>query len=195
MQRLTRVLVIGMLGVSFVGINTAWAGDAPATVQVPPGAAMTVVATRTAGRAGEVFTVDVYLSNVNDLGGYQIRLKTSGGTQGSLTLSDALIDSSRKDYVYGSVQILDVVNKAEGVMMAIRAVPVSAPESNVGKPRYAGTFKFTASADAKGVFTITAEKGPDACMVTSSVAQDIAFTSKAATITIGAAPKRGPIRR
>ncbi|MHC4698573.1 MAG: hypothetical protein ACYTFA_17720 [Planctomycetota bacterium] len=195
MQGLTRILVIGMLGASFVGISTAWAGDAPATVQVPPGAAMTAVATRTAGRAGEVFTVDIYLSNINDLGGYQIRLKTSGGTQGSLTLSDALIDSSRKDYVYGPVQILDVVNKTAGVMMAIRAVPVSAPESNVGKPRYAGTFKFTASADAKGVFTIVAEKGPDASMVTNSIAQDIPFTTKAATITIGAVPKRPTTRR
>ncbi len=193
MQRIMRVVLIGVLGVSILGIDTAKGGEArrPAVLQVPDGAGATAVARRTAGRAGETFVVDVYLSNIADLGAYQIRLKASGGTRGSLTQQSAMVDRSRKDFVFGADNVIAAVSEDTGIVLVARDAPRAAGTVTVGKPRYVGTFNFLASADAKGVFSIMVEKGPDASILTNAIAQTVSFeVGKAPTITIGAVPKR-----
>ena len=189
MRYVTTVLVIGILGAWMMGGSAAIAGDerAPAALEVPKGPAMTAVATRTSGRAGDVFPVDVYVSNIAALNAYQIKLKATGGAQGSLTLTDIAIDTSRKNYVFGLDRIEKIVDRNGGRAAAVKS------DTNgvaVGKPVYAATLSFKASDDAKGTFTIAIEKGPAASMLTNSSAQEISFEpGKAATITIGT-PKR-----
>ena len=131
--------------------------------------------------------MDVYLSNIPDLGAYQLLVKATGGTQGTLTVQDLVINRDRKDYVFGSDQIVDVVNKHMALLGAVK----SSGGATVGKPMYAGTFNFVASADAKGGFSIVIEKGPAASLMTNSTAQELPFEfGKTATITIGVKQKR-----
>ncbi|MFQ5590588.1 MAG: hypothetical protein ACE5HE_05450 [Phycisphaerae bacterium] len=189
MQHLTRVMVLGALGVGMVGLSAVRADDAraPTNLQVPRGAGVTAATLRSSGRPTEVFPVHVYLSNIPDLGAYQIRLKAEGGTRGSLSVRDLTIERSRKDYVFGTEEIVDVVNRTDAILGAVKARGGTA----VGKPRYAGTFNFEASADAKGVFSIVIEKGPAATLLTNSVAQTLPFElGQIATITVSGAPKR-----
>ena len=194
MQQLTRALALGMLGVGIIGVNAAQAGDTreKVTLQVPQGAGVTAAALRTTGRAGEVFPVHVYLSNINDLGAYQLRLKATGGTQGTLTVKDLKIDQTRKDYVFGQEKTVPTISRDTALLAAVKW----SGGATIGKPLYAGTFDFVASADAKGVFSIVIEKGPAASLLTNSVAQTLPFElGKTATITIGATPKRSSTDR
>ncbi len=189
MKHLARAMVLGMLGVGIVGVGVTQADDARSrtNLQVPQGAGVTAAAVQTSGRPGGVFPVDVYLSNIPDLGAYQLRLQATGGTRGTLTVQDLVIDRARKDYVFGQAEIVDVANKHMALLGAVK----SSGGSTVGKPMYAGTFNFVASADAKGVFSVIIEKGPAASLMTNSVAQELSFElGKTATITIGAKQKR-----
>ncbi len=189
MQHLARAMVLGTLGVGIVGVGVTEADDARSrtNLQVPQGAGVTAAALQTSGRPGGVFPVDVYLSNIPDLGAYQLLVKATGGTQGTLTVQDPVINRDRKDYVFGQADIVDVVNKHQTVLGAVK----SSGGATVGKPMYAGTFNFVASADAKGVFSIVIEKGPAASLMTNSVAQEFSFEfGKTATITIGKVRKR-----
>ena len=97
MRYITAVLAMGILGVWVIGGGAAIAGDArvPTAVEVPKGAGMTAVTARTSGRAGDLFAVDVYLSNVADLGAFQIKLKATGGTAGSLVVENIVLDTAR----------------------------------------------------------------------------------------------------
>lgn len=189
MQHFARAMVLGMLGVGIVGVSVTQADDARSrtNLQVPQGAGVTAAAVQASGRPGGVFPVDVYLSNIPDLGAYQLLVKATGGTQGTLTVKDLEINRDRKDYVFGQAQIVDVLSKHQNLLAAVKSIGGAA----VGKPMYAGTFHFVASADAKGVFSIVIEKGQAASLMTNSVGQEFQFEfGKTATITIGAVGKR-----
>ena len=150
---------------------------------------MTVMASRAQARPGALVAVDVYLSNIDDLGAYQVRLTASGGRQGSLNIEDVQIDRTRTDYVFGGDQIVDMV---DGRARSARAgaVRVQGGTAVDTYPMYAATFYFRASQDARGTFTINVEKGPAASMMTTSSAVVIPFDVGApAAITI-AMPKR-----
>ena len=188
MRHVTMALTVGLFGVWLIGVESANAGDArsPADMKVPKGPAVTAAATRTSGRAGELFPVDVYLSNINDLGAYQVNVTMIGGAKGSLTLEDVVIDKARPNYVFGKDNVIDVVDKKGPRAAAVR----SSGSTNVGKPLYAATFYFRASPDATGAFTTNVGVGPVKSMLTDSKGREIVVhTGKPATITITGAKR------
>ncbi len=121
MQHLARAMVLGMLGVGIVGVSVTQADDARSRpkLQVPQGAGVTAAAIQASGQPGQVFPVDVYLSNIPDLGAYQLLVKATGGTQGTLTVQDLAINRDRKDYVFGQAEIVDVVSKHQNLLAAV----------------------------------------------------------------------------
>lgn len=185
--------VLGVLTIH-IGVTSAEKPRRATTLQVPDGAGMTAMASRAQARPGALVAVDVYLSNIDDLNAYQVRLTASGGRQGSLTTEDVQIDRTRADYVFGDDQIVDMV---DGRARSARAGAVRLQGGTaVGThPRYAATFYFRASLDAKGTFTINVEKGPAASMMTTSSAVVVPFEAGGPVAITIATPRRKLSRR
>ncbi|UCE62256.1 MAG: hypothetical protein JSU63_11190 [Phycisphaerales bacterium] len=184
MQNVFKRLVAVTLVVGLISGVTAFAGDtrAPADLQVPEGPGLTTVATQSTGKAGDLFAVDVYLSKFQDLGAYQVVLSATGGTSGSLVAENVKVDRTRQDYVFKGSQVVEALYKERNMRIGMvrQGGGIQVPE-----PRYAGTYYFRASSDAKGTFTINAKIGPADSMATNSIAVDVPFTvGKASTINI-----------
>ncbi|MHC4697065.1 MAG: hypothetical protein ACYTFA_10010 [Planctomycetota bacterium] len=191
MKNETIALTMAILGGLTIDIGAASPEmpRTPTTLRVPDGPGMTVMASQAPARPGTLVAADVYLSNIDDLGAYQVRLKASGGRLGSLTIEDVQIDRTRADYVFGDDQILDVVDSKAPSAQA-GAVSVEGGTAVGTNPMYAATFYFRASQDAKGTFTINLEKGPAASMMTTSKAVVVPFkVGQPVAITI-TTPKR-----
>ncbi|UCE61335.1 MAG: hypothetical protein JSU63_06220 [Phycisphaerales bacterium] len=192
MRYATRILGLALFGSWMIGANLTYAGDVGAQAGLPvrEGASMTVAAARTSGWPGELIPVHVYLSNVDNLAAYQVILTVSGGTTGSLLLEDLTIDRSRTDYVFGTDEIVEMIDNNGGRIGAARF----SGETGVGKSLYAATFHFRASPDAAGSFTVNVEIGSES-LLANVVAQRISFRAgEAATISIKT-PKRAPTQR
>ncbi len=134
----------------------------------PPGGpatiGMTMSAVPASGSAGDLFDVEVFGGEFANLRGYEIGLSASGGTTGSLTLEDIVVDELRSDYVFaglGPFQSFDT-----STVRMLNALDGDAVASLTAK--YLATFKFRASADASGTFTVSARPDPDTFAVDSS---------------------------
>src|SRR5207244_658745 len=93
--------------------------------------------------------------SVKGLRSYQVSLDTNGGSAGSLTRTDLVINKNRPDYVFGTEQSIVAEDKAGG-----RAGAVLFDGSvDVAKGGYLGTYAFEASADAKGSFAVNVQVG------------------------------------
>ncbi len=146
----------------------------PAGLRTPAGPSMTAVAKRAAARPGASIAVDVYLSNIEDLGAYQIGLTTSGGTSGHLTAEQVEIDRTRMGYVFAAVETVDMLDhKPRSARIAVSS---NAGGAQVGaEPRYAGTFHFRASKNAMGTFLIDIGVSPASSIMTTSQGVAIPF--------------------
>ncbi len=149
---------------------------------IPVGSAMLLVPSRTVIQPGEAVSVDVYLSNVQDLRTYQTSLMTRGGDAGSLTREDVVLNSTRADFVFAGQQKVDAVDQSGGRVGAV----LFNGSVNVGDPAYIGTYTFRASADATGLFRIGVDIKDRASLLWSSSNQAINFSAGSATITVGA---------
>ena len=118
------------------------------------GAAFTVVA---AGQSNGEYVFDVFVQNVPELRTYQVKLEATGGTAGSLTMTDVRIDESRPDYVFTgneAIKAADHGGSRLGGTLFSGTVAVSAP-------KYAGTWRFRPSSDAAGTFNINVITGSE----------------------------------
>ncbi len=143
----------------------------------PTGAAFSVVP---AGQANGEYVFDVYVQNVADLRTYQIKLEATGGTAGSLTMTDVRIDEARPDYVFAeneAIKAADHGGSRLGGTLFNGTVAVAAP-------KYAGTWKFRPSADAAGTFKINVVSGPES-FISNMQNQPLPIGSVGATVQIG----------
>lgn len=147
------------------------------------------MASHAQARPGALVAVDVYLSNIDDLGAYQAMVTASGGSQGSLTIEDVQIQTFREDYVFGDDQIIDMVDRKPRTARA-GAVSVEGGAVVDASPMYGATFYFRASQDAKGTFTIEVEKGPAASMMTTPNGVVIPFEAGEPTAITIVTPRR-----
>ena len=146
MRKVMVALAAGMLIVGFSGV-LAQAED-KATPQLPT---MSVKALQKVAKPGGTVTVELYVSNVFDLGVYQFHVAASGGETGALTFEDGVIDLTRKDYVFTGSSSVPAFDK-KGVRGG--AVVMGGAGKDVTKPEYIGTATFRVSPDAKGAFEI-----------------------------------------
>lgn len=140
---------------------------------------VTVVPRRESASTGGTVTVDVFVSNVSKLRTYQFALDTSGGTSGTLTRTDGVVDQTRGDFVFGSDQVIQAVDKIHG---RFGAVLFSGGKDVTGQS-YVGTYSFQASPDAKGAFTVSVNPTRMSFMTDAS-GNDIPFRSVPATVTL-----------
>lgn len=124
----------------------------------PAGPLVTVVA---AGEARGQYLVDVYVEGVDSMRGYQIRLTTGGGESGELELNDVTIDDSREDFVFFGSQTIGASSARIRQLASVRFDgPTTATDA-----KYLGTYAYTPTGDASGLFRVNVEPGNDSVLV------------------------------
>jgi len=146
----------------------------------PIGPTITVVPSATQVQAGQPINVDVFISGVTDLRGYQVAVDVSGGRTGQLSISDMTVDTSRPDFVFGNAQAVNTVDRATGRMLAaMYSGGVAALQS-----KYLGSYTLSSNG-AAGDFTVQVRLGNDT-MLRSSNGDSISHQLGAdATINVG----------
>lgn len=103
--------------------------------------------------ATESVEIEVFVENVVDLRLYEIVLKVVDNTSGSLDLTAVTIDETRNDFVFAGISPLVCLPDLDN--LRIICSPLSEDCVTVAATRaYLGTYTFTASSDAYGVFQI-----------------------------------------
>lgn len=154
------------------------------------GPLVTVSGSHAAILAGQVFTVDTFVSGVPDLGAYQVALDVSGGSSGSILIEDVEIIATRPDYVFDAtaIKVTDPqLFRAASVMMD---GGVDAEEL-----AYMATYTLRATADASGTFEVSIKTG-ERSLLRDSEAIPIPFRpGQGFSITVGNTVKRKAISR
>ncbi|UCE58163.1 MAG: DNRLRE domain-containing protein [Phycisphaerales bacterium] len=131
------------------GIAGVGASDTPtATISLIPASQWV--------RPGELVSIDVYVSGVPDLRGYEVGLDALGGTWGELSLESIEIDEDFDDYVFGGSMSFSGIALNTGRMACAAVDPVSAME-----PAYLGTYYFRVQKRAFGTFQVVVRLGAD----------------------------------
>jgi len=131
---------------------------------------------------GDTLTVDVFVGNVQGLGGYQAAVKVSGGDSGQFVLEKLVIDNARKDYVFGEAQVVKAEAPHAGQMGAVRMNG----SSDVPRMGYLGTYTYRVPLDAQGTFTIDFDRDPRNTFLRDGSGLAVSFqAAKAASITVG----------
>lgn len=143
----------------------------------PTGAAFSVVP---AGQANGEYVFDVFVQNVPELRTFQVKLEATGGTAGTLSMTDVRIDESRPDFVFlgnDAVKAADQGGSRVGGTLYSGTVAVAAP-------KYVGTWKFRPSADAAGTFNINVISGTES-FIANMQNQNLPVGAVGATVQIG----------
>jgi len=156
--------------------------------RAPSGPTISVVTKQREVKPGELITLDVLVSNVSNLGSYQVKVQATGGERSGAVLEKLFIDTARSDYVFGTRQVLKAVAAGTGEMGAM-LFPGSV---NVTRPAYLGTYKFRVSADAKGSFSFNVNTAPEFSFLLNSGGIVIPFRpGKGVPVSVAAAaPER-----
>jgi hypothetical protein len=99
---------------------------------------------------GQQVQVDVFVRETANLRGYQVALEVAGGSEGLLLPDGAAIASGREDFAFAglsSFRVHDVPGLRLGAALGEGGVASY-------EPVYLGTFEFTATDTADGVFVI-----------------------------------------
>jgi hypothetical protein len=117
-----------------------------------PAAAVTVKAVQGSVQPGGTVTVEAYVSGAVNVAAYQIQLRATGGSKGTLTLESMSVDKQRQDFAFfqAGAELIDLQDQKNEWLGLVRV----SGGSDMIKPVYAATFVFRASADAAGVFKI-----------------------------------------
>ena len=171
MRNMVRILTAGVL-VGCLSGGLAYAADAA-------GAKFKVTATQKVVAPRETFTVEVRLVNVTDLGALQFMMKTTGGTQGTLTVVDIAMDKERPDYVFGTAQAIAAVDEQQW-----RAGAVLMNGGRDFESASVATVTLRASTDAAGTFQVNVAKNQETFLRDSTAAPIPVFIGKDLTITV-----------
>lgn len=176
------ILMSGLSPSHAARVTQLW-GEAKA---IPGGPAITVVASRRSIAPGDVVSVDVFVSGVLDLRVYQVTLEIEGGTSGTLSRQQAIIDTSRSDYVFRDQQKLDAADQTMGRLGGV----LFGKGVNATQRSYLGAYDFVASPDAAGEFTLRARTDASTILMDSNN-QLQGFVSNPVTIRVGDASRTG----
>lgn len=170
MRNLVRTLTVGALVGCFSG-GLAYAAD-------PAVATFIAKANQKVVRAGQQFTVDVSLQNVQGLGALQFMMKATGGTQGKLTVIGIEMNKERSDYVFGTASAIEAIDGQQW-----RAGAVLMDGSRSFDSASVATVTFEASKNATGTFQVNVAKGQetflrkfDASPLYSAIGKDVTIT-------------------
>ncbi len=148
------------------------------------GPTLTVVANTTSIAPDGAVTLDVFVSGVASLRTYQTKLGISGGDAGQLTVDDLFVDHTRADYVFGTAQKLDAVDRTGN---RIGAVLMDGGVDAMGA-KYVGTYTVRASSDAAGTFNVNVITADRSSIVMTSENKELAVgAGPSAMITVGRA--------
>lgn len=99
---------------------------------------------------GELFEIDVFGKNFNDIRAFEIGLDVSGGTTGSLRIENIVVRETRNDFAFKGHTYEHRVSAAkERILGAL----IYTKESSAG-PKYLATFQLRASQKASGTFMV-----------------------------------------
>lgn len=189
------VIADGTITLSGIGANDAKliSGMVPEKSPFPTnvGTTITVVPRQTSIMPGDAVTADVFVAGASDLRLYQVAVDATGGTAGKLSLENMVIDKSRADYVFGTLQLVDAVDMTQGRMGSV----LFSGGVEAAQPMYVGTYTFRSSTDASGTFYVQIRVGRDS-FLQNSVDEAIAYrVGQPAMVTVGAAPTPRPVGR
>ena len=100
-----------------------------------------------------------------------------------MTVSDLRIDAGRKDFVFGTQQKIDAVDKVGGRLGAM----LFSGSVDVPTSAYLGTCTVQASADAAGDFHLSLRTADSSSFLRNEENLGIGFFMEGATITVGEA--------
>lgn len=146
----------------------------------PRGPAINVVAAQPTVAADGLVSVDVFLSQANDLRGYQVALEAVGGRAGALQLVDIHQETARPDFIFGAQQIVNAVDVNGG--RAVAALFTGTVD--LTSPAYLATFTYKASSDAAGQFKIKVRVSDETALRDSNTNPIAYQAGQTATINI-----------
>lgn len=132
------------------------------------------------GQSNGEYVFDVYVQNVAGLRTYQVKLEATGGTAGSLAMTDVRIDEARQDYVFAgneAIKAADHGGSRLGGTLFSGTVDVTAPV-------YLGTWRFRPSADAAGTFNVNVIPGAES-FIADTANMPLPINTVGATVQIG----------
>jgi hypothetical protein len=172
------MLMSGLSTDQALRVAQLWGQAGPAS----GGPTITVVPSQKRVAPGSTVTVDVFVSGMSDLRVYQVTLAVEGGTTGTLERRQAMVDTSRGDYVFRNLQKLDAADQSLGRLGGV----LFGKGVNATQRAYVGGYVFAASPDASGTFTLRARTDSSSILMDSNN-QLKTFASEPATITVGTA--------
>lgn len=145
------------------------------------GAIISVVSRLSTARAGDLITVDMYLSGAKSVRAFQVMLEVAGGDSGTISRDQMIIDINREDFIFSGVA--EIIKGEDQVRGRIGGVKIYGPaELDVNKTVYLGSQTFNVSDDASGTFQFIIRKTDS--MVTADVGVSYPYTSINSSITI-----------
>jgi hypothetical protein len=142
------------------------------------GALFTVVP---AGQSNGEYTFDVFVQNVPNLRTIQVKLEVTGGTAGSLDMTDVRIDKTRPDYVFYGIEAIDAADHSGSRLGATLFNGTAA----VTAPKYVGTWRYRPSTDAAGTFKIDVRANDTESFISNEENQNIPVSATGTTLQIG----------
>ncbi len=118
------------------------------------GASFVMVPRQRAVQAGGLVEVDVYLSGVEGLIGFELGAAANGGRRGQMSLETVQIDSQRFDYVFNGLTNFPATDAELGRVGG--AAMGGSVDVAADKQAYLGTFTFRVSDNAVGAFNVSA---------------------------------------
>ena len=107
-------------------------------------AVATLVTERRAGRGGEFVDVDLYVTGVSDLRGYQVAIDAVGAGADEVALEKITVDRQRPDYAFRNRESMEAGDLVDGrLAVALVLGGVTSTERS-----YLGTFTFRVPAEA-----------------------------------------------
>lgn len=153
----------------------------------PAGATITLVASQTRAYPDRPVSVDIYVSEMQDLRTFQVAIDVVGGTAGSIAIEDMHIDRNRDDYVFGTLQKVDAADPVGfrvGGVLIVGGVDAS-------EMSYLGTATLRPSPDAQGNFKVVVKAGERSSLLWTSANAPVTFRTESALITVGSSRKAG----
>jgi len=136
--------------------------------------------------ASESIEIQVFLEDVVDLRLYEIVLEVTGGSSGSLDLTNLTIEQARPDFVFAGLSPLVCLPDPNN--LRITCSPLSDDCVTVaGTPAYLGTYTFTASPVAHGVFNVNLVNEPTSFLLDCNGAEISPITLTHGLVGVGVA--------
>jgi len=103
-----------------------------------------------AAAPGSTVSIEVFAENYVDLRGYELVVQITGGTAGTLTLSNLYVDQAKTNFAFFGQPTTVGGNLADA--RAIAALNTGGATSTL--PKYVATIQAVLSSDAAGTFTV-----------------------------------------